>query len=102
MAVPQVSPGPVTVLWATGQEIAEDERIALDDFAEGEGDGAREDGAVEDEGVEFAIFAAGIDGGREIGKEGCVEFATGEAGIEDFGVDADSDGAESRGVKIAD
>jgi len=74
----------------------------MDDFAENEADGAREDRAIEDEGVEFTVFAAGIDAGREIGEESCIEFAAGEAGIEDFGVDANGDRAKSGGVEFAD
>jgi hypothetical protein len=84
------------------QQITEDEGIVLDGFAEGEADGARKDGAVENESVEFAVLAAGVDTGREIGEEGFVKFATGETGIEKFGVDADGDGAEVQGVEFAD
>ena len=60
------------------------------------------DGAIEDEGVELTIFAAGIGVRRQIAEEGFVEFAAGEAGIEDFAVHADGDGAESIGVEGAD
>src|SRR5260370_25464570 len=84
------------------QEIAEGEGIAPDNFAEGEVYGAREDGAVEGKGVEFAVFAAGIDARREIGKEGFVQLAPGEAWIEDPGIDTDGDGAKLRGMEFAD
>ena len=97
MAVPQVG-----ALRTTGQQIAEDEGIAMDDFAENEADGAREDRAIEDEGVEFTVFAAGIDAGREIGEESCIDFAAGEAGIEDFGIDANGDRAKACCVEFAD
>ena len=67
----------------------------MDGFAEGEDDGAPKYGAVEDEGVEFTVFAAGIHAGRKSGEKGRIEFTAGEAGVEDFGIDADSDGAEA-------
>jgi len=59
-------------------------------------------GGVEDEGVEFAVFATGIGVEREITEEGSVEFAAGEAGVEDFGIDASGDGAEMVVVEITD
>src|SRR5260370_36360036 len=84
------------------QQVAEDEGIAPGDFAEGEVYGAREDGAVEGKGVEFAVFAAWIDARREIVEEGHIEFTAGEAWIEDPGIDTDDDGAKLRGMELAD
>jgi hypothetical protein len=52
--------------------------------------------------VEFAVFAARVGVGRKITEEGYVEFAAGEAGIEDFAVDAGGDGAEAVRVEMAD
>ena len=60
------------------------------------------DGAIEDEGVEFAVFAARVGVGGEIAEEGFVEFAASEAGVENLGVDASCDGAEMLFVKVAD
>ncbi len=56
-------------------------------------------GAIEDEGVEFAVFTASVDVGGKIMEEGFVEFAASEAGAEDLGVDASGDGAEMLLVK---
>jgi len=56
-----------------GTQIAEDEGIALDDFAEGEILRVREKmGAVEGQGVEFAVFPAamGSTPGGEIVEKG--------------------------------
>ena len=59
-------------------------------------------GGVEDEGVEFAVFAAGVGVRREIAEEGGVELAAGEAGVEDFRIDTGGDGAEILSVEMAD
>ena len=53
------------------------------------------DGAVENESMEFTVFATGVRLRRKIAEERFVQFATGEAGIENFAVHTGSDGAES-------
>jgi len=58
--------------------------------------------AIEDEGVELAVFAARVGVGRKIAKERFVQFAAGEAGIENFGIDASGNGAEMLFVEAAD
>ena len=58
--------------------------------------------AVEDEGVELTVFAAGIRVRRQIEEERFVQIAAGERGIEDLGIDTDGDGAKSIGVEFAD
>jgi len=60
------------------------------------------DGAIEDESVEFAVFTARVGVRRKIAEEGFVEFAAGETGIEDFGVNACGDGAETVFVEATD
>ena len=60
------------------------------------------DRAVEDEGMEFAIFAASVGAGRKVAEKGFVEFTACEAGVENFGIDAGGDGAEMLFVKMAD
>ena len=45
--------------------------------------------AVEDEGVELPVFAAGIDSRRQIGNEARIELATAKAGVEETRVNAD-------------
>ena len=59
-------------------------------------------GAVEDEGVELTVFAAGIGVRGKIVEEGLIQLAAGETRSEDSGIDTDSDGAESIGVELAD
>jgi hypothetical protein len=59
-------------------------------------------GAIEYESVELAVFAAGVGVGRKIAEEGIVQFASGETGIENFGVDASGNGAEALLVKKPD
>jgi hypothetical protein len=85
-----------------GQKIAKHKAIAVDNFSRSNRDGRLKDGAVEDEGVEFAVFAAGVGVGRKIAEEGIVQFAAGEAGIENFGVDASGNGAELLFMEAAD
>jgi hypothetical protein len=75
-------------------QITKRKAVAIDDFAALDGDWAAEDGASEDEGVEFAVFATGVNACGKIGEKIGSEFATGEAAIELLGVDADGDGAE--------
>ena len=84
-----------------GEEIGIDEIVALDELAGNDGDGAREDGAGEGEGVELAALAAGIDRGREIGEELGVEGAAGEGGVKVAGVNAGEMRAEAGGEHLA-
>src|SRR5260370_30391375 len=75
--------------------------IAVDYFSRSNGDGRLKNGAIENESVEFAVFAARVGVGGKVAEEGFVEFATGETRIENFGVDASGDGAEMLLVKKA-
>src|SRR5260370_31492740 len=84
------------------EQIAIDEGIALDDFAGANRNGIAEDRTIENEGVELAVFAAGVDVGRQIAEEGSVELATGEAGVENFEINAGGEGAGAGRVKLAD
>ena len=59
-------------------------------------------GAIENEGVEFAVFAARVGAGRKIAEERGVKFTAGEAGVENLRIDASDDGAEMLFVEIAD
>jgi hypothetical protein len=52
--------------------------------------------------VELTVFAASVGVGGEIAEEGGVKFTAGEAGVENFGVNASGDGAEMQFVKMAD
>jgi hypothetical protein len=56
-----------------------------------------EAGGVVDEGMELAVFAAGIDLRGQVGEELGVEVAAGEFGGEDARVDAGDFGAEAGG-----
>ena len=76
--------------------------IPADDLSRADVNGRVKDGAIENESVEFTVFTARVRLRRKIAEERFVQFAAGEAGIEDFAVHADSDGAESIGVKGAD
>ena len=60
------------------------------------------DGAIEDERMEFAVFAARVGVGGKIAEEGFLEFAASEAGVENLGIDANCDGAETLVVEIPD
>jgi len=73
----------------------------MDDLPGSNGDGPPENRAIEDKGVEFAVFAAGVGAGREIAKKRVVEFASGEAGIENLGINANGGGAETLQVEKA-
>src|SRR5256885_6827600 len=82
------------------QQIAENKTVALDDVAGAHGNGFAEDGAIEDEGVKLAVFAAGVDSRRQLAKEGGVELPPGEAVVEFAGIDADGDGTEAGREKV--
>src|SRR5438552_3239539 len=85
-----------------GKEITEEKAIAVDDFTRSNGNGRTEDRTVENESMEFTVFAARVGVWRKVAEEGIVEFTAGEAGVENFGVDASSDGAETLLMKVAD
>jgi len=51
-----------------GCQVAEDEAVAVDDLAAGASNRGAEDRPRVDEGVELAVLAAGVDGGRKIGQ----------------------------------
>src|SRR5579862_1939810 len=73
------------------QQIAETESVLHHFFTDAERDRRLEYGAIENVGMEFAVFAAGIDAGRQIGEEGCVQLAPRERSVENSRIDADSD-----------
>jgi hypothetical protein len=55
-----------------------------------------EDRAAVDEGVELAVFAAGVDLRREVAQERFVLAAAGEGGIESLRVHTDQGGLEAK------
>src|SRR5206468_4249238 len=75
-----------------------DEAVAVDDVAARAVDRGGEPGV--DEGVELAVLAAGVDGGRKVGEEPLIEAATGERRIELTRVDADERCFEPRGDEL--
>ena len=77
------------------EKIAEGEAFAVHDFAVLYRDGTAEDGTGENESVEFAVFAAGIHSGWEVGEKGGREFPAREAVVEFFGIDADGYGTKA-------
>src|SRR4029077_13509376 len=85
-----------------GQQIAVDERIALNYFSGANGNGVAEDGTVENEGVELAILAAGVDSRGQIAEERNGEVAAGETSVDHFGINARGDSAELGSVETAD
>src|SRR5882757_229201 len=83
------------------EQVAVNEGVALDHFSKHYRNWFAEDGAVEDEGVEFAVFAAGIDASGQVLKKRGIELATGEAAVEHFGVYTGRDSAETVSVEAA-
>src|SRR5207248_1412855 len=67
--------------------IAEYEIAVLVDHAGLDGNRLPEHRAVIDKGMELAIFAAGIDGWRQIRQKPQIKFTPGKSGIEGFPVD---------------
>jgi hypothetical protein len=61
-----------------------------------------ENWTIEDERVELTVFAARVGVGGKIAEEGGVKFAAGEAGVENFGVNTDGNGAKMLVVEMAD
>jgi len=84
-----------------GVEVGEEEAFAVEGLANGDGDGAGVVGAVPGEGVEFAVFAAGVGGVGEVGEEIVIEFAAGEFGGDFGGVEAGDGGADAAGDDLA-
>src|SRR6267154_3630948 len=84
------------------EQVAVNEGVALDHFSKHYRNRFAENRAVEDEGVEFAVFAAWIDAGGQVVKKRGIELATGEAAVEHFGVYTGRDGAETVSVEAAD
>src|SRR2546428_12633699 len=82
-----------------GQQITKHKTIAVYNFSQADRNGKVKDWAVDDEGMEFAVFAAGINAGRKIGEERIVKLAASEAAIEDLGIHANGDAAEALRVK---
>jgi len=76
--------------------------VAVDHLSRSNGNGRLKNRAVEDEGVKFAVFAAGVGVRGRSPEEGFVQFAAGEAGIESFRIDASGNGAETVLVEVAD
>jgi hypothetical protein len=74
----------------------------MHNFSRSNGNGRLKNRAIEDEGVELTVFAARVGVGRKIAEEGIVQFAAGEAGIENFGVNASGNGTEVLLVKELD
>src|SRR5580704_3234741 len=70
------------------QEIAKAKSVAQHFFAGAKSNRRFENGAIENEGMEFAILSAGIDAGRQIGEERGVEFAPGERVVQNSRIDA--------------
>ncbi len=83
-----------------GEEIGIDEIVSLHGLSGYDGDGTREHWAREGEGVELAALAAGIDCGGEVGEEGRVEGAAGEAGVEGAWVNCGETGLEAGGEHL--
>jgi hypothetical protein len=81
-------------------QVAEDEAVSLDDVAGRAGDGLGEDRAGMDEGVEFAVLAAGVDPRRQFGEKLIVVRPPGERGVERARVEADEDRLEAGGNEL--
>ncbi|MNT28992.1 hypothetical protein D3C72_1647140 [compost metagenome] len=52
--------------------------------------------------MEFAVFAAGVDAGRQVGQEGSVELASAKCARQVLAIDAHDDGLEAGGEKFVD
>src|SRR5260221_4024037 len=77
-------------------EVAKPERIPADDFTEGKSYRRAEHRSIENEGVELAVFSAGIDIGRQPREEVLIDHASDEGGIELSRIDANDGRLESR------
>ena len=52
--------------------------------------------------MKFAVFAAGVDVGRQTVKKRSIDFASGQIRVEDFAVHADNDGAKAENLEFTD
>ena len=82
--------------------IAKNKTVAVDDLAGSNRDRPPENRTMENKSVKFAVFATGVRVRRKIAEKRIVEFASGEAVIENLGINANGDGAETLGVEKAD
>src|SRR5215813_3298533 len=80
-------------LWS--KKVGVPEAVALDTLALADWNFTAEHGAGVDEGVELAVFAAGIDACREILQKLLIEIASGKFRRKFFRIDADQLGAEA-------
>src|SRR3989337_3212515 len=94
--------------FAAGQEVGEDEAVALYDLTGLHRHGTAKHRPLVAEGVELAALAAGVDGRGQIGEQCGVERAPGERAVEVPGVNtsefraqagADHVARESAGIK---
>src|SRR6267378_4016883 len=83
------------------QQIAKPESVAQHFFAGGETNWRLKDGTVENERMEFAVLAARIDAGRQIGEKRFVENATREGWIEDTRIYTNHNRLKTQAQKIA-
>jgi hypothetical protein len=81
--------------------IGEDEAVALKDLTVFDGDRFAKHGACVDDGVELAVFTAGIDARGKIAEEIEVEVAAGKFAGKLLRIDADDAGAEAGGDHVA-
>ena len=84
-----------------GKEIGIDEIVALHSLAGNDGDGTREHGAGEGEGMELAELAAGIDLDGQVGEQAGIEDAAGERRAERARVNASEMRAQTCGDHLA-
>jgi len=83
------------------QQIAKPESVTQYFFASGEMNRRLKDGTIENERMEFAVLAARIDAGRQIGEERFVEDATREGRIEDTRINTNHNCLKTQTQKIA-
>src|SRR6195256_5277328 len=83
------------------QQIAKPESVTQYFLAGGETNRRLKDGTVENERMEFAVLAARIDAGRQIGEERFVEDATREGRIEDTRIYTNHNCLKTQAQKIA-
>src|SRR5213594_856371 len=79
-----------------GQEVGEDEPVALHDFTGFDQDRREEHGSATGVSVELAVLPARINAVRKVAEELRVERASGEAASELARIDAGDVGAEAR------
>src|SRR5262249_51709758 len=82
-------------------QVAKDEAIALDDLSSLAGDRLDKDRPRMDKRVELAVFAAGIDAGRQLCDQPFVVGSPGEGGVEPARIDADERRLEARVEKLS-